>query len=272
MIIALLSLCLSAGRLTPHEISNAEVDTLNVSQLENEDWRLSDKPSYAGWATMLGIGVPVAAAGTVFSYLAIDATNRAWGWSRLAWYVIDFFAVVVAVAGYGLTIGGGVMLPITAWRRGKYEARQALVRARLAAIESGQLEAPPEPDLELARWELKVTRLQARRPGLGLPIGLMGGGLGAGVYGAYQLASRTVPGSDGVFTLAVGIAFICAGVALEGVGAYFLIDRLRQRQEIDRELAGLLDAPPAEQLPPPPPPPASRLPSAPVFFSYTWPL
>lgn len=273
MLLTVLSLCLSV-QLTPHEISNAEIDALNVSQLEYEDWRLSDRPSYAGWATMLGLGVPVAAGGTVLSYLAIDATSRAFGWSLVAWWIVDVFAVAVTVVGYGLAIAGGVMLPITSWRRGKFAARQGEVRARLAAIESGQVDAPYEPDLEAARWELAVTKLQTRRPGLGLPLGLMGGGLGLGLYGAYTLVSTqqsAASGADTTFSVGLAIAYLAAGFVMEGVGTCFLISRVQERAEIDRELAELNAAPPS-RMPPPPPPPASKLPSAPVFFGYSWEL
>jgi hypothetical protein len=271
MIPTVLALCLSQFNL--EEAPHLDVSQLTVSQLEYEDWRLGEPPSYTPWLTMIGVGVPLAVSGTWLSAMTLDATKNTAGLDALIWGFIDFIAIAYTVVGYGLVVAGGVLVPITRWNRDKFQARRGLVRARLADIQSRAVAAPDEPDLAGARHQLEVTKLQTRRPGLGLPLGLMGGGLGAGALAAQSFLTRSnAEGTAWTSTvnLALEITYVCLFIGLEGAGIATLISRLREREEIDRDLAAL-DAPSVPEPPPvPPPPPAARLPKAPVLLSYAW--
>ena len=106
----------------------------------------------------------------------------------------------------------------------------------------------------------------------------MAGGLGAIGYGTYQAVLINSLARDRYTDLSLGIAIgvISAGVVMEGLGVLQLFTRLHERKEIDAELQALNRgdelAPELRAPPPPPPPPSagSKLPPAPVFFSYAW--
>lgn len=270
--------------LTEEQVQSAPVEALTLKQLYAESARLDSPPSIVPPVVMLGVGGGISLVGGVLSYLCILATQRSSGWATLGWVFLDIIVVAVTVAGAVVGIIGGALLPGTLYERDRYAERQALVRERIAAIRSGQAQEPyTPPEQATPQAALELRKREEQRPGLGLPIALMASGAPVALLGGFYWASEGSRSStSGVPPIAIAIGLLTVGVAMEGLGIFFLISRLQQRAEIDAQIEQLQqrgvpetvppptpdDVPPP--APPPPPPSVQSMPPAPLFFAYGW--
>lgn len=121
-----------------------------------------------------------------------------------------------------------------------------LASTLLVAVLSSQVEdAPYERPLEsMTRAELKeeYARVEASRPGLGLPITLMAVGGGAIVYGAIFLLSAGGSGGTGsLFTTGspagyIFVALMMAGASMLFPGLWVLWSRRPERAETGQRM------------------------------------
>jgi hypothetical protein len=281
--------------MTQEQVENAPVDSLTMAQLQAEDYRLSSPPSLVAPIVMLSAGAAVLLFAGLATYGCFSAADHASGLDAVFWVLLGFITGAVSVAGGVVATVGGILLPTKISQRDGYEARQAQVRARMEAIRAGQVAEPPIPPGEDPRAQTEMLRLEAERPGLGLPIAFMAVGAPVAAYGVYYYATSssisTTGGGTATTPLALGIALIVAGIALEGVGIWQLISRLQTRAELDEKIFHIqhgapppggndvvVPPPPAlpgDVAPPPPPPPpvppsGASLPPLPVQFAFSF--
>ena len=282
-----------AALMTSEQIADSPVERLSLSQLRIEEHRLVDPPTIVLPVVLMCVGgTGLVGGGLSAYYLFSQIPNSGIGGIFLAIFGI-FAAAIAIVGGVGL-VAGIILLPQRLDARAAYLERSVAVRARISAIEAGSVTAPPEPDAPYGgpagQLQTDLNRLEEQRPGLGLPIGLMAGGGGLGLYATYYWLGGASGGSTNNSTLtAVGVGGIVAGLAMIGLGIYFLIDRLNTRSELDAKIRELRDGeapglgppPPPQQVPPggdvvppppppPPPPQAYTLPPPPVFALMTF--
>lgn len=282
--------------LTAEQLENAPVEELSMRQLLAEDTRLSSPPTILPAALMLGIGGGVFLGAGILTYACFNSATRATGLDGLGWIFLGLLTGIVTIGGGVVAIVGGVLLPTKLSQRDAYARRQAQVQERMAMIRSGQAQEPPQALLPegvpMAEGpaQSEVLRLEDTKPGLGLPIGLMSGGAAALAAGAYywlNLRSFTGSSTPSGSALVLPIGLVVAGIAMEGLGTFFLISRLQTRSEIDDQIRDVqqngpqgpepMTPPPAPPLPgdgpmppPPPPPSASAVPALPLFVSWGW--
>ena len=140
-------------------------------------------------------------------------------------------------------------------------------------------DAPLAPPADYSSWsrrqlQQEYERIEGIRPGLGLPIGLIAGGGGAGLAGLYALFFSLLASSSSAlpFTIVFGVAVV-AGVGVAILGIIVLVRLLPERRALGNQLDEVEEQlrsrgeeneprrpprgrPDELDVPPPPPPPA----------------
>ncbi len=273
------------------DVADAPVDRLTHNQLKHERQRLVEEfPTLTGPIVLLAVGGSgIFAFGGLTYYFAV-LTSRSTSLSAVGLGILAVFTGALAAVAIAAAIVGMVFLLRQNNRRDVYARRGDEVDARLEAIASGRVVPLPEP-AELAELaELAIDRdvrlLRERRPGLGLPFGLLGGGAGATAYVMIGFLGGSVATAAYPIYIGAGVA----AAALVVTGTILLVQRLHARSAIDRQIdeldrngsyddglgspppmppPAIEDSIPGGQLPPPPPPPSAWAPPpAPIALSW----
>jgi len=224
------------------------VDELDLTETMAEDLRLSTPPPLEPFGIMFGLGVLALPGGVVSTYFANEQWQKSQrmmtlfsGFDRLFWGSFTVVTGFIAVVGLALAVTGGMLMYMTARRRDDLAVRHAAVRERLAKARFS--DGVDQPKLDALEREV----LAAQRPGMGLPAGLLGGGIAALAAGALTMLMGQAGLVAGTVELAIGSAMI-------GVSIWQFIARANERDRLDTRL-------------PPPQWHETRLPPAPAFIA-----
>jgi hypothetical protein len=242
------------AELTPHEVRVAPVGLLTLSELADEDRRLSEPPSPVHSIVSLALGSAIALGFGIGEWAVLSGRPPASGRPGNAPPIL-LEAIVLGLFGSSgavMALIGSSFLPWVIGTRRAYAERQSQVRARIAILR----DAPPAPAPAENLSELR--KLEDERPGYLLPVCITAAGTVPLVVGLGSYLSLSPNPNAGSYALAVTLMVV--GLAAEGLGLGLLLSTIRARADLDDQIRAL-------EPPPQLPPAGATLPPVPNHFA-----